>query len=213
VPTTTRLIAIGFALATGSGLLVGCDAGDGEEARTTTTTTSTGQIATSVAPGTSGTATSSPCGSLDGAADLRVDYPNKMSSLVGKDVRTGRRPCSERFVIELQPSGDPANAIFPGYWVRYATGPVTLNPKGEEITLRGDAVLLASMGSWMLNTENAGYKGSTHAFPTNVTSIREYRLTEDFEGQSTWAIGLDKVRNFRVTVLDGPPRLVIDVAT
>ncbi len=144
---------------------------------------------------------------------MRVEYPGRMSSLVGKAVRTGTHPCSERFVVELQPSDLPTVDQFPGYWVRYATGPVTLDPKGETVTLRGGAVLLVSMGSSMRTAEGAGYQGATDVFPSNVTAIREYRLTEDFEGQSTWALGLDRVRNFTVTVLEGPPRLVVDVAT
>ena len=153
------------------------------------------------------------CDAFRGVAKVRVDYPQKMSSLVGKDVRTGAHPCYERFVVELQPSNQPTSPDFPGYWVRYATGPVMLNPKGEEITLDGNAVLLVSMGSWMLTPENVGYQGPNDVVPTNVTVIREYRLTENFEGQSTWAIGLDKERKIRVFVLNGPPRLVVDFAT
>lgn len=183
----TKFAALALAVATCSGALIAC--------------------------GGNYTETAPECPSFRSRAEVRVDYPNQMSSLVGKDVRTGADPCHERFVIELQPSNSPTSPTFPGYWVRYATGPVMLNPKGEEITLDGNAVLLVSMGSWMLNTENAGYQGPRAVVPTNVSAMREYRLVEDFEGQSTWAIGLDKKRNFRVFVLDGPPRLVVDVAT
>ena len=112
-----------------------------------------------------------------------------------------------------QPSNQPTTSDFPGYWVRYATGPVMLNPKGEEITLDGNAVLLVSMGSWMLTPENVGYHGPNDVVATDASVIREYRLTENFEGQSTWAIGLDKERKIRVFVLEGPPRLVVDIAT
>ena len=59
---------------------------------------------------------------------MRVDYPNRMSSLVGRDVRTGTHPCMTRFVIELQPT-DQANPNFPGYWVLYANGPITDSPR------------------------------------------------------------------------------------
>ena len=164
-----------------------------------------------VACGGNYTEASPACPAIRSRAEVRVDYPNRMSSLVGKDVRTGADSCHERFVVELQASNAPTNPTFPGYWVRYATGPVVLSPKGEEITLDGNAVLLVSMGSWMLNTENVGYHGPREVVPTNVTAIREYRLIEDFEGQSTWALGLDRKRNFRVFVLEGPPRLVVDI--
>jgi hypothetical protein len=136
-----------------------------------------------------------------------------MSSLVGRDVRTGVHDCSERFVVELQPSGAPTSPAFPGYRVRYASGPVVLSPQGSEVTLRGDAVLLVSMGSPMRTTDGGGYPGPTDVTPSGDAVIREYRLIEDFEGQSTWAIGLDRQRPFTVTVLDGPPRLVVDIST
>jgi len=202
-------------------LLASCGGGGNEGKRpptpTTTTTPATTTApttapTTTVTPSTSGpTTTTTACAPVGSTAEVRVDYPAKMSSLVGKDVRTGTHPCFERFVIELQTSSSPTSSAFPGYWVRYATGPVVLSPKGEEVTIKGGAVLLVSLGSWMRNTENVGYSGPDDVFPTNVTTILEYRLTENFEGQSTWAVGIDHVRNFRVSVLSGPPRLVVDI--
>lgn len=134
-----------------------------------------------------------------------------MSALVGKDVGTGAHKCFERFVIEFQPA-DPA-LEFPGYWVRYVPKPISLSPSGLGITIRGDAVLMVSVGSWMDGPEPTGYTGPKDMFPTNVVSIREYRLIEDFEGLSTWALGLDRRRPFTVSTLTAPPRLVVDVAS
>jgi hypothetical protein len=210
-----RIATGGLVLVCAGSFLVACDEGSdrntekppGTSARTTITSGTT----TTTSP--TATTTTVACPPFGGVTEVRVDFPGRMSSLVGKDVRTGAHPCSERFVIELQPSDLPTGDRFPGYWVRYATGPVMLDPKGETVTLRGGTVLLVSMASWMRDGEGAGYQGATDVFPSNVTAIREYRLTEDFEGQSTWAIGLDRMRNFTVTVLDGPPRLVVDVAT
>jgi hypothetical protein len=135
-----------------------------------------------------------------------------MSSLVGKDVRTGVHPCFERFVVELAPADRPLSA-FPGYWVRYAVGPVTLSPSGLPVNIRGTATLLVSLASWMVGTQGNGYAGPRDVLPTVGSAIREYRLIEDFEGQSTWALGIDTARNFAVSVLTGPPRLVIDIQT
>jgi hypothetical protein len=138
----------------------------------------------------------------------------RMSVLVGNAVRTGAHPCYERFVVELAPADTP-RAAFPGYWVKVGNGStVTLNPQGEPVTLRGTANLQVSMGSPMMTRNDpSGYQGSRDIFPTGLTAIQELRLIEDFEGQSTWALGLDRVRNFAVTVLTGPPRLVVDVDT
>ena len=95
--------------------------------------------------------------------------------------------------------------------MRYASGPVTDSPRGQPVTLRGNAVLLVSMGSPMQRTDGKGYTGPRDVVPTNPTVILEYRLIEDFEGQSTWALGLDATRNFKVSVLDSPARLVVDI--
>ena len=133
-----------------------------------------------------------------------------MSALVGKYVRTGGHRCFDRFVIELQPS-DPAPG-FPGYWVRYVPKPISASPSGLPVTIRGDAVLMVSLGSWMNGPEQKGYTGPTDVVPTNVSTILEYRLNEDFEGQSAWALGLDRTRDFTVNRLTAPPRLIVDIA-
>jgi len=149
-----------------------------------------------------------PAGAL---TDVRDAFPNRTSGLTGKDIRVGAHPCFERFVVELQQSDPPPPSAFPGYWVRYATGPVGLSPSGQTITMRGKAFLLVSLGSAMQRTDYVGYSGPRDVFPHGLSFIREYRLIEDFEGQSAWAIGLDARHPFTVTRLSGPPRLVVDV--
>ncbi|MGZ4764266.1 MAG: AMIN-like domain-containing (lipo)protein [Ilumatobacteraceae bacterium] len=49
--------------------------------------------------------------------------------------------------------------------------------------------------------------------PTNVSHIKELVMLGNYESVTTWAIGLDSQRPFRVTTLDAPPRLVIDIST
>jgi hypothetical protein len=136
-----------------------------------------------------------------------------MSALVGQDVRAGTHPCYERFVIELQTAPDAPSSEFPGYWVRYATGPVQVAPEGSTATVRGGAVLLASLGSWMRRPDGLGYDGPNELLPPSPSVIQELRLIEDFEGQSTWAIGVDTRRDFAVSVLADPSRLVVDIRT
>jgi hypothetical protein len=41
--------------------------------------------------------------------------------------------------------------------------------------------------------------------------VREVVRTGDFEAQLGWAIGLDSRVDFRVTTLDNPARLVVDL--
>ena len=48
--------------------------------------------------------------------------------------------------------------------------------------------------------------------PTNVVNIHELQQIENFEGQTAWAIGLDRQRDFTVSTLADPFRIVIDIA-
>jgi hypothetical protein len=134
--------------------------------------------------------------------------PLKISSLVGREIRTGRHSCYERVVIELQ--GD---AEFPGWTVEYQDDPITLEESNEVALIEGAATIIAHVGSWMQNMEYEGYAGPHDIFPTNVSHILELRLVENNEGVTRWAIGIDRKRAFTVTQLVDPPRLVIDVDT
>jgi len=136
-----------------------------------------------------------------------------MTSLVGVDIRTGTHPCFERIVIELAPSDIPTPGGMPGWWVRYATGPITLGQTDDQfVEILGDETLLVSMNAWMPSMEGQGYQGQRDIFPTNVSHLLELRQIDNWEGQHTWAIGVDQKRPFRVTTLSAPDRLVIDVA-
>lgn len=131
----------------------------------------------------------------------------RMSSLIGRDIRTGAHPCVERVVVELQGDGD-----LPGYRVRYVDDPIRLSPSDLEVDIAGDATLVLSVAAWMTTMEGEGYVGPTRIIPDNVDSIEELRLIENFEGMHQWAIGLDRRRPFSVTTLVDPPRIVVDIA-
>jgi hypothetical protein len=136
-----------------------------------------------------------------------VNFPDTLSGLIGRDIRTGAHPCVERVVLELQGTG-----TFPGYRVEYVDDPVKLSPSDLEVDISGDATLVLSVGAWMTTMEGDGYDGPARIEPTNVEHIRELRLIENFEGMHQWAIGLDRQRPFEVTTLTDPPRIVIDIA-
>jgi hypothetical protein len=131
-----------------------------------------------------------------------------MSGLVGADVRVGTHPCFERFVLELQGTGD-----LPGYWVRYQDPPLTNDPAGEPVAVAGSAFVVVTVESWMSTIEGGGYQGPTRITPTTVSHIKELVMLGNFEGVTIWAIGVDQQRPFKVSTLDSPPRLVIDLAT
>ncbi len=135
-------------------------------------------------------------------------FPGRLSGLVGADVRTGTRVCSERFVLELQGTG-----TFPGWHVRYEPAPLTDDPRGEPVDVAGAAFIVVTVESWMTNMEGDGYHGPTRITPTDVAHIKELVMLGNYESVTTWAIGVDQQRSFEVTTLDDPPRLVIDIAS
>ena len=152
------------------------------------------------------TTTTVPCPALGDTATKQSADPLQLSFLLGADIRTGDDACHERIVIELQGDGQ-----FPGWTVAYVPGPVTLGESNETVEIAGNAILLVRMGMWMQDMEFHGYTGPTQIFPTNVDHIREMRMVDNWEGMTTWAIGLDDDYPFTVDVYDGPPRLVIDL--
>lgn len=135
-------------------------------------------------------------------------FPGRLSGLVGADVRTGTGLCSERFVLELQGTG-----TFPGWHVRYEPAPLTDDPRGEPVDVAGAAFIVVTVESWMTNMEGDGYHGPTRITPTNVANITELVMLGSYESVTTWAIGVDQQRPFEVSVLNNPPRLVIDIAS
>lgn len=130
-----------------------------------------------------------------------------MSSLVGRDIRTGAHSCFERVVLELQGDGE-----MPGFRAEYVDDPVKLSPSDMDVDIAGDATLVLSVAAWMTTMEGEGYDGPNQIFPTNVEVIEELRLIENFEGMHQWAIGLDKTLPFSATTLNDPPRIVVDIA-
>ena len=97
--------------------------------------------------------------------------------------------------------------------VEYVDDPVLLSPSGETVDVAGDATLVISIAAWMPSMEGAGYAGPTDFVPINVERIAEVRQIENFEGMTAWAIGVDRERDFTVDFLEGPPRIVVDIAS
>jgi hypothetical protein len=154
-----------------------------------------------------GTPAASACGDLGDTGPVNDGFPNRMSSLVGTDIRTGGHECFERVVLELGGSGE-----LPGFAVAYEPDPILDSPRGEPVDIAGDATLVLRVGVWMPDIDGNGYQGPREFVPTNVVNIRELEQIENFEGQTAWAIGLDQQRDFTVSTLNDPVRIVIDIA-
>lgn len=149
--------------------------------------------------------------SAEGGTDARTsgDEPFKISTLVGTDIQTNALPCFEEVVIRLSSATDPDD--FPGWTAEYVTQPVPATSEAA-FTVQGGAALVVRIGVRMPAADAGGYDGPVDLVPTNVTHILQLRNFDNVEGATSWAIGVDELRPFTVTVPDGPPRLVIRFA-
>ena len=159
------------------------------------------------------TATPAACEEFGSLADQQSADPIAMSLLTGSEMRVGRHDCYERWVFEMTGSGDR-----PGWSVGYRD-PLIADPAGFEVDLAGDASLEVVVRVWTV-TDYPGRPPEWPPFasPTTIVTdgfaaLREVRYISAFEGSTQFGIGVDQPRPFRAFWLDGPPRLVVDVAT
>jgi hypothetical protein len=123
-----------------------------------------------------------------------------------RDVRIGVHPEEggwDRIVFEF--AGD----LPPGR-VEYVQG-VFACGSGMPVQLRGGAVLAVRFEHAAAHTEAGQQTIARSAIPGPGETILEARQTCDFEGHVDWAVGVKGRQRFKVTLLDAPRRVVIDV--
>ena len=121
------------------------------------------------------------------------------------DVRVGTHDGYDRVVFEFE-QGTPELTL------DRAEPPFTADGSGLPIEVDGDSFLGLVMrgGTKQTDAGTSSYDGPTDIAPDFPALVH---LIEggDFERQSTWYLGLTGESCVRVLLLDGPPRLVIDV--
>ncbi len=187
--------------------LAACTQGDEEGARVPAASTTPPLQADEPSPTATPAPTADP---LAGASTDEVSAEPAGSEIaLLTAVRAAEQEGFERVVFEF------ANAV-PGYRVGYAPRPITADGSGDEVRVDGAAVLQIRMqgasGTDLAQPEApATYTGAARLRPA-TTNVVELARTGDFEGTLSWAIGLRDAQPFRVTTLDGPPRVVIDIS-
>jgi hypothetical protein len=186
-------------LLTVTALLLGGCGGTGDEQATTATSKATTTIQTTTTP------------ALDGASTAPVSWTSPITEtalLTG--VRAAAHAGYDRVVFEFE------NGV-PGYDVRYVTPPILADGSGEEVAVAGGAALVVRMEPALdadLTRESAPrtYTGPTR-FSPSTSAVVELVRTGGFEAVLTWAVGVDEKRPFRVSRLESPARIVIDISS
>jgi len=120
------------------------------------------------------------------------------------DVRVGQQTDYDRFVLQF-------DSPVPTYTAKRQASPTfAMSPSGSPITLSGTYGVLVTVH---VAAEIASYNGSTDMSHGEFRIIKEARLTQDFEGYVSWALGLDHAACMRTFTLTGPSRLIVDFTT
>ena len=106
----------------------------------------------------------------------------------------------------------------PGYDIRYVERPVIADGSGAAIEVTGSEVLRARFEPALdadLTKADAPrtYFGPVRFSPKAAQTVVELVRTGGFEAVLTWAIGMKQKAPFKISTLDDPPRVVVDVAS
>jgi hypothetical protein len=223
VSTRRRGTRVPALLAAAALLVAGCGSeDDGEPAA------STGSIATETAApdgtddGTDGGTDDGTDGGTDDGTDSGTDggdappFPSDVQPdqqdasgdalVTVTDIRTGRHDGFDRVVFEVDGEG------VPGWDVRYVDDPVSQG-SGDPVEVSGEAVL-------QVTVTGAGYPYDTgvEEFAANEpvagpgAVVTEVVFDATFEGTSEAFIGTTGESPFRAYLLEGPTRIVVEVA-
>ena len=134
-----------------------------------------------------------------------VDIPSddaRVSLLVS--VRAARHEGFDRIVWELE--GD-----MPGVHVEYVDEPVRACGSGEPVPLPGDAWLEVRMSPANAHTDAGRATIAERRRATGLPVVLEIVQTCDFEAVVSWVLAVRSPEPFRLTRLDDPSRLAVDV--
>ena len=188
----------------------GADEGDVVIGSPLTPTTTTVAVEPSTVP-PAPTSTRPAGGGAGGFSTTPVSVPAVGEPALLGAVRVGGQLGLDRVVFEF-------TADVPGYKVGYVERPVLEDGSGKEVTVSGAAVLEVRMSPASAAELSASgvrptYTGPARLRPSGTVVVAEVARVGDFEGQLTWVVGASGRAPFKVSTLDSPPRLVIDVRT
>jgi hypothetical protein len=121
------------------------------------------------------------------------------------DIRVGTHPGYDRIVWEFVTG-------IPDVTIAVATPPFIADPSGLPLTVHGTSFLkIVMQGGTVVTAEGQqSFSGSTSLTP-GYPRLVELRSGGDFEGVSTWYLGMSGGACVRAFTLTAPDRVVIDL--
>lgn len=127
-----------------------------------------------------------------------------------KAARAAGHPGFDRFVLEF------AGNVVPHWSVhRMPSATFYYDGSGKELVLPGTSglQLYVDATAWDFENEQSTFTGPGRFKPNSTNVLTEAANNGDFEGITSWALGLKQTSCYHVLELSNPPRLVIDIKT
>lgn len=121
-----------------------------------------------------------------------------------REVREARNEGFDRVVFQFD--GDQV----PGYQLEYIDSPVTKCGSGDATAIAGQGWLQVRMKPAQAHEGGKATVTERERKP-QLPVLEELELTCDFEGETTWVLGVKHPNKYRVLELQEPTRLVVDV--
>lgn len=125
--------------------------------------------------------------------------------LMVSGVRVGSHPGFDRVVFDLVGQGHP------GWYVRYTTTPAQQG-SGHPVPYRGATALQVGIEGTPYPFE-LGMDFPDHGTVTGSGNVTEVIFSSLYEGRTEFVIGVADELPYSVTVLEQPPRLIVDIVS
>jgi hypothetical protein len=122
-----------------------------------------------------------------------------------RDVRVGVNQGFDRVVLEFLGGG------VPGYRVEYVDRPVHHCGSGDPVPVAGDAWLAITLRGTQAHTDEGKATVGHRERRLDMPIVEELEFTCDFEGVVEIVLGVSRPNRYRITELQNPTRLIIDI--
>jgi hypothetical protein len=203
-PRTVALLLM--TLLTGPVVLSGCaDEGDGGASSASSTAESTSASSSAPAEASEDGSTDAPPFPADVEPDTSAASAD--ASVTVSDIRIGRHDGFDRVVFEVGGTGTP------GWDVHYVDA-ASSQGSGEPIDVAGNAVLQVTLtgAGYPYDTGVAEFSSPGPVIGSGTKVVTEAVYDATFEGTSVAFVGTAEQTPFRVYLLEGPTRVVVEVA-